>query len=941
MSLSNPVLYYETESNLSCLRFLLPRFQIDLVLGQSNLRDVRRALTELPDGIYRTYDGIMERIEQQEGGDPGLAKRALSYVFGARRPLNVTELIHAMSIETDDTELDKDAFPDIDILLSASAGLLLVNDESKTIELVHPTLQVHFKQNPEQLLPDFEAEIARACLTYLSFEAFKKGPCDDGDGLEKRLLDYRLLEYASQNWGHHITTRQLPQLIDLVTTFLGDHQKLSSSIQTLFLTSYRKNDWYLRYPGQFGPLHMGAYWGLKKIITLFLGKGIYVDAEDSYGATALQIAAKYGHVQAVELLLSKGANIDAQNHAKETALYWAARNGHNKIVGLLVTKGADITPDDEGWTGLNWAILGGNIELVKVLLPKVALLGTKKDQIKKALYLAAEEGQHVMVQELLNSEARVNAQDHLGSTALDYAVAAGQVQATQELLDHTANVNLRDKYGNSALHWAVPQEIITRLLLDNEADVHAKNNQDQTPLCWAVRDGPTTVAQLLLGKKAEVNVQDKFLVTGLHTAARRDCEEMMQLLLDKGADPNTRDRDGWTPLHWASAMQHDKMVEMLLDKTNGGKQILQWMRFQKRDEHKRTLLVKMIEEKCQGSTVLTGLRLAAQESQSGRLKMMLEKGADVNAKDTGGWTALELAASNGFDAVVQLLWEHGADVNIRGSKDRTPLFHAIERSNETTVRALIALHANVNIGAFGETPLMLATQIGNISILEILIKAGAQIDAQDYRGQTALHRAAICGHEGVAQLLKDKGADLNIADDQGETALVLAIENSQSEMVEFLLVSEVAIDARAQDRSTALHQAVFICDWKTTRSLLDRGAEINASTRDGFTPLHIAALRGLKNVVELLLRRGADVEATVQWDRVKDGKGLVSCGATGVDSKSLSQQLHELVLEKRAIDFEEGAPHTLTPRQVAAAFGHQKMLLMFDKQLKSSTVVEV
>lgn len=229
----------------------------------------------------------MQRIEDQGEEDCELAKRALSFTVCARRPLNVEELRHALAVEPEDAELDETAFPETEILLNVSGGLIRIDENSRTIRVVHHTLQEYFEANPEKLIPNPEAEIARACLTYLSFDDFGKGPCSDGETLGRRLQEYQLLDYASRNWGSHIMKGQLPEIVKLIRTYLEDSQKVSSSVQILHIhaTSYRMKDWYDRFPKQFGPLHVSAYWGIENILAVLLEDEIVIDSRDSYGAT--------------------------------------------------------------------------------------------------------------------------------------------------------------------------------------------------------------------------------------------------------------------------------------------------------------------------------------------------------------------------------------------------------------------------------------------------------------------------------------------------------------------------------------------------------------------------------------------------------------------------------------------------------------------------------
>ncbi|KAF4627731.1 hypothetical protein G7Y89_g10420 [Cudoniella acicularis] len=374
--------------------FLLAHLQMDQLCRQSNLRAVRKMVSELPKGLSEFYKDALRRIEMQPEEDSELARRTLSYLFYARRPLNVEELRHLLGVEVGDNELDPTAFPEIEIVLNVSAGLIRIDGKSNSVGLVHYSLQEYLQKNGEILLPDPEVEMARVCLTYLSFDVFEGGPCQNGDALQQRLREYQLLNYASHHWGCHIMGDQLHEtVVGLVLAFLKDEQKLACLVQVLHAPTRQTQDWYNCFPRQFGPLHAVAWWGLDKILVALSEPEMAVDCQDSYGATSLQIAAQHGHRAVAQLLLDLGADIDMANECGETALYWAAKSGHSALVELLLLNGARVlTKDNEGWTALDWAVVGGNNEVVKMLLEHGADTAANNDGLHKALHLAAEEG---------------------------------------------------------------------------------------------------------------------------------------------------------------------------------------------------------------------------------------------------------------------------------------------------------------------------------------------------------------------------------------------------------------------------------------------------------------------------------------------------------------------------------------------------------------------
>jgi ankyrin repeat protein len=132
-----------------------------------------------------------------------------------------------------------------------------------------------------------------------------------------------------------------------------------------------------------------------------------------------------------------------------------------------------------------------------------------------------------------------------------------------------------------------------------------------------------------------------------------------------------------------------------------------------------------------GSAVAEALKYAAFKGDIKAVEDLLNKGADVNEKDSLDETALMTAASRGHTDIVELLIEKGANVNEKGK--------------------------------FGDTALMFAALNGHTKIVKLLIEKGANVNEKTGNGHTALMSAAIGGHKKIAKLLIEKGADVDIA----------------------------------------------------------------------------------------------------------------------------------------------------------------------------------
>jgi hypothetical protein len=201
--------------------------QLDRLSAQTTRKEVREALKVLPMEINETYDEAIERIKGQREAEASLAIKALLWIFCARRPLKIEELRHALQVKPDSTELEDDDLVEEDLLVSVCAGLVTIDEESNIIGLVHYTLQEYLGKIRGELFQNADADIARVCLTYLSFDVFKSGPCYSRESLNDRLEKYRFLDYASCNWGHHVREDQQAELVELVLRYLENGERLS------------------------------------------------------------------------------------------------------------------------------------------------------------------------------------------------------------------------------------------------------------------------------------------------------------------------------------------------------------------------------------------------------------------------------------------------------------------------------------------------------------------------------------------------------------------------------------------------------------------------------------------------------------------------------------------------------------------------------------------
>ena len=211
-------------------RFLLAQLHLQSLRGKRAPTALRDALMKLPSGSIaydRAYSVAMDRIEGQLPDQAELAREALSWIICSKRPLTILELRHALAIKLDSSALDKGNMPDIEDIVSICAGLVVADEKSGVVRLVHYTTQEYFERTKDTLFPTAEFDIAGSCAAYLSYSGFGDGHCSTDTLLEDRLRLNPLYDYAARYWGKH--AGQISNLHRSPSIFARQDQSGSSS----------------------------------------------------------------------------------------------------------------------------------------------------------------------------------------------------------------------------------------------------------------------------------------------------------------------------------------------------------------------------------------------------------------------------------------------------------------------------------------------------------------------------------------------------------------------------------------------------------------------------------------------------------------------------------------------------------------------------------------
>ncbi|NWU59484.1 ANKR6 protein, partial [Dromas ardeola] len=219
---------------------------------------------------------------------------------------------------------------------------------------------------------------------------------------------------------------------------------------------------------------------------------------------------------------------------------------------------------------------------------------------------------------------------------------------------------------------------------------------------------------------------------------------------------------------------------------------------------------------------------------------------------------LLIAAYKGqVENVVQLI-NKGAKVAVT-KHGRTPLHLAAHKGHLHVVQVLLKAGCDLDIQDDGDqTALHRAAVVGNTDVIATLIQEGCALDRQDKDGNTALHEACWHGFSQSAKVLVKAGANVLAKNKAGNTPLHLACQNSHSQSTRVLLLGGSRADLKNNAGDTCLHVAARYNHLPIVRVLLSAFCSVHEKNQAGDTALHVAAALNHRKVVKLLLEAGAD-----------------------------------------------------------------------------------
>lgn len=561
--------------------------------------DVRRALGKLPKTLTSIYDKIHHEVLDVESTSCLVAKKVLTWLLCAQRPLTTKELIVVTSNEFEAHNLQLTRTD----VLNLCCNLVIWDAKLDVFRFAHLSVREYLENRMDYASSSLHTIAVKDCLKFckkkyqdivergensssifLDYAAtywavhYSKIPLDERRGILNSEVVQFFFDGDQTNWIFTEWTKDVTAIAQSLERFDVLQMKLSAvscqrgsplftasifglleiveKIDDLFTMDWDEiND-----QGASG-LYLAARIGHIEMVRFFLEKGANPNAKGGSYGTPLQAASFAGHAAIVQILLEADADIFLTG-AFDNAFQAGFAGRHESIVLLLLQNGAEISAHDLRETLLLEASYGGYESIVRVLLARHDDPYSEEERcnaLQSALYVGREPVVHTLIPEIVD----INRQGGYFGNALTASCFGGHYRMVSLVLSKGADVQSRGRFGTALRAASVAgHKLIVELLLENGADILAQD-QFGGALQAASFKGHESIARLLIEKGAEVNENGGHYGNALQSAIFGGNLSVVELLCNNGANTKApgRSKDA---LHAAIEVGDEKIVQLLL-----------------------------------------------------------------------------------------------------------------------------------------------------------------------------------------------------------------------------------------------------------------------------------------------------------------------------------------------------------------------------------------
>ncbi|XP_055848446.1 serine/threonine-protein phosphatase 6 regulatory ankyrin repeat subunit A-like [Episyrphus balteatus] len=675
--------------------------------------------------------------------------------------------------------------------------------------------------------------------------------------------DYDLLESHGEKCTKEIVQLKLQNVSSLIPLHVAVENGLYHVTEKLLKNGAYVNIMSTNRNRGYTPLHYATVAGDLAIVKLLLDNGACVHLKTVNGLTPFHTACQNGNVEIIKLLLSRNADINSRTYCYMfTPLYFAIENSHK----FLMDHGAKIKSDNKNDKEF----------IFEMLLANKANIDIKNKYGDTALHIAAKYDNTNILKTLLKNGAYVDSKNTKLVTPLHVAIEFKRLETFSILLDHGSSIDAKDIDGNTVLHKAIiiSDIPVIECLLDFGSDINILNTNNLTPfdladnLCYSRLDiglnqclqyANTNYRPLYGGfndisKNIETFKIMLFHAIKLKVANLYDTkdENDFYLYLD------TEDND-LLESHEEECTEEIVKLKLQNVSINHGdvqnvRNLINRHGLHNSVAHGYILLLKSIKLKNNEIT-----------------ELLLNEGSRVNRKRNKripSNTPLHLAIENGNLKITEMLLDKGADIDADNKNGYSPLILAIFKNNEEIIDLLIRKKANLNYTCLkGLSALHATMDFSLCHLTQKLLQNGAYINIistnSSDRGFTPLHYATFNGNIAIIKVLLKYGADVDVKEENGFTPLHIACAKGNVEIIELLLTKNVDVNSLSYDKMTPLYIAVSNSHRDVAKCLMNHRAEINVELYNITTVLSCAVEKGLSLIVEDILQHHPDLESKI------------------------------------------------------------------------------